>query len=104
MDFGNGVSFSTIWGIGSYTENRDIDKAWGDIGIVEAYDKHDFDTGTVELYFLTGDKKLYRKLAKKYSEWDIDGGHHFDTLPVEKWFEIINICIKYKALPVSTSK
>jgi hypothetical protein len=95
LDFENDISVSTIWGIGSYSENHDIDDNWKS-PISESYDRHDFDSSDCEMYFLKIPEKLNKKIYKKYADYSVNGeGQHLGHLPIEKWLEIIEICRKY---------
>ena len=86
LDFDNGVSLSTIWGNGTYSDNHDYDFNHPEIDITETYRKL-IETGstTVEFMFLDGDDKLINKMCKKYGSDDNPSGY----IKVSKWIEMI---------------
>lgn len=89
LNFPNGNWISTIWGVGSYTENRYIDrgKYKSFIKMYETFMVSD----DVEIMIECGGK-LKKKIHKKYDK-DSDGsviGH----LDIIQWLEIVNLLFK----------
>jgi hypothetical protein len=88
LTFPNGNSISTVWGIGSYTDNhflieKDPDTAFG-------YRKF-LDSDTCEIMILKAPDKLIKKIHKKYGDGD---NSVIGYLTIKQWLEIINLISK----------
>lgn len=87
LNFPNGNKLSTIWGRGSYTDNHDftfdesgnIKDFWTFIG-----------SNNVEIMF-TCDKKLEKKILKKFNDGD---DQPIGYLTILQWVEIVKMLSK----------
>ena len=85
LNFPNGNSLSTVWGLGTYTDNNDIDFERDDI--VKAYSEKR-SSNTVEV--MAGCSDTVNELLKaKFPDEDNNGV--FGHLTFSKWLEIVNI-------------
>lgn len=97
IDFGKKTVLSTIWGMGSYSDNYRLEerlikdkKTSKEKAIMEAFENRDYDSKTVEVYALDMPEKLAKKLRKKYKDYlSSDTGLHLGNFPVEKWIDLV---------------
>ena len=90
LTFPNGNSISTIWGVGSYTENSNT----GDYEkFKEAYFMF-LESNDVEIMILNCPNKLMKKIINKYNIEDDENpiGH----INITQWLEILNLLAKGK--------
>ena len=98
LDFGNGVTLSTIWGYLNYCENHDgLAYAPGsDEDAAIGQFKYKYSSGDVEVMVSSSDEKWLKKIRKKYGYWE-SGENLYGYLPLNEWFNLLNDCRKYKA-------
>lgn len=87
--FPNGNWLSTIWGVGSYSDNYDIfsDDVVKDFSTFR-------ESNNVEIMFTCGDR-LKKKICKKYNEGSTDPIGYLD---ITQWLEIVNLLATEKSI------
>lgn len=85
LNFPNGNWISTIWGVGSYSENHDH-KTYDFVADYETF----MSSNDVEIMFTCGEK-LKKRILKKYNEGEKDP---IGYLTITQWLEIVNLLNK----------
>lgn len=94
LNFPNGNQVSSVFGDGTYTDNFDS-RAMVDYLLKRTTERPVFDSNTVEIMILCGDK-LEKRILKKYNDGDSQPIGH---LTIDKWLEIVNLVAKEKKSP-----
>jgi len=85
LTFPNGNKLSTIWGVGTYSDNHDLDMKLG----IDMWSKF-LDSNTCEVMIQEAPEKLIKKINKKF-----DGdGSVIGYLTMIQWLEIVKMLSK----------
>ena len=85
LHFDNGLSISTIWGSGSYSDNHDL---FINHNPIESFEKLPLETTEVEVMLDGKGEAQHKYIDYLHKKHDGDGAV-IGYLPLEEWFKLI---------------